>query len=414
MSVSCIAYLIRLFYTGSKNCIMFTGDKNDCIKNWAIAGSIFLFLIAVAVTVYFISMILITDKKDFSEDKYKYIIESLKVLGLFISGGAVIVNVYFAGRRAEAMEETAKATNRNADAANKNAEAANRNAEAANKNAEAANKKQITERFSKAIEQLGSDKPEVILGGIYTLERIARDSEPDQWTIMEVLTAFVRQNAPIIKENESQSPEDQEKLLKLRISIRACLTVIGERKYPDLENKYIDLTEVNLSGFNLVGFKLKGFNFTGANLTEAKLIRADLEGAYLYKADLEGANLEEADLTGADLFGANLTEADLFGANLTEADLTGAYLTGAYLFGAYLTGADLTGADLTGADLKGANLTEANLTEAVLTEANLFGANLTGAYRLEPDWITKVLLTEADLKGAILTGATMPDGSIHN
>jgi hypothetical protein len=399
MSVSCIAYLIKPFYTGSKNCIMFTDDENDCIKNWAIAVTIFLFLIALAVTVYFISMILTTDKKDFSKDKYKYIIESLKVLGLFISGGAVIINVYFAGRRAEAMEETAKATNRNADAANRNAEAANRNAEAANKNAEAANQKQITERFSKAIEQLGSDKPEVILGGIYTLERIARDSEPDQWTIMEVLTAFVRQNAPIIKENESQSPEDQEKFLKLRISIQACLTVIAERKHPDLENKYIDLTEVNISGFNLVQFKLKGFNFTGANLREAKLFRANLTGAYLTRAFLAGADLTAANLTAAVLLSANLTAAVLFSANLT---------------GAVLTVADLTGADLTGANLTGADLTVANLTGADLTEADLTGANLRGAYRLEPDLRTKVFLTEADLEGAILTGATMPDRSIHD
>ena len=387
MSVSCIAYLIKPFYTGSRNCIMFTDDKNDFIKNWAIAGTIFLFLIAVAVTVYFISMILITDKEDLLKNKYEYIVESLKVLGLFISGGAVIVNVYFAGRRAEAMEETAKATNRNADAANKNAEAAN-------KNAEAANQKQITERFSKAIEQLGSDKPEVILGGIYTLERIARDSEPDQWTIMEVLTAFVRQNAPIIKENESQSPEDQEKFLKLRISIRACLTVIVERKHPDLENKRLDLTKVNISGFNLKKANLKGANLTGANLTEANLTEANLTEANLFRANLTGAYLEEADLTEANLTGANLTGANLFRANLTEANL----------ILANLTGADLKGADLTGAYLTGANLTGANLT----------GANLTGAYRLEPDCITKVLLTEADLERAILTGAIMPDGSIHD
>ena len=349
---------------------MFTDDENDCIKNWAIAGTIFSSFIAVAVTVYFISMILTTDSTELLTNKYKYVIETVKVLGLFISGGAVIVNVYFAGRRAEAMEETAKATNRNADAANKNAEAANQ--------------KQITERFSKAIEQLGSDKPEVILGGIYTLERIARDSEPDQWTIMEVLTAFVRQNAPVIKENESQSLKDQKKFLELRISIQACLTVIAERKHPDLENKRLDLTEVNISGLNLKGLNLKGFNFTGANLTEAKL----------YKADLTGADLTGANLTGAKLTGANLTLADL-----TLADLTGADLTEADLFGATLTGADLT---------------QANLTGAYLTGADLTGANLTGAYRLEPDWITKVLLTEADLKGAILTGATMPDGSIHD
>jgi len=382
MSVSCIAYLISPFYTGSRNCIMFTDDKNDFIKNWAIAGTIFLFLIAVAVTGYFISMILITDKEDLLKNKYEYIVESLKVLGLFISGGAVIVNVYFAGRRAEAMEETAKATNRNADAAN-------RNAEAANKNAEAANQKQITERFSKAIEQLGSDKPEVILGGIYTLERIARDSEPDQWTIMEVLTAFVRHNVPIIEENESQSPKDQKKFLELRISIQACLTVIAERKHPDLENKRLDLTKVNISGFNLAGFNLKGAKLTLANLTEANLTEANL-----FRANLTVAKLTKANLTGADLTGAHL-----FSTYLTGADLTGAYLTGAYLFSTKLTVADLTGANLTGADL---------------TIANLTGANLTGAYRLEPDWITEVLLTEADLEGAILTGAIMPDGSVHD
>ena len=357
MSVSCIAYLISPFYTESTNCIMSIDDKNDFIKNWAIAGTIFLFLIAVAVTVYFISMILITDKEDLLKNKYEYIVESLKILGLFISGGAVIVNVYFAGRRAEAMEETAKATNRNADAANKNAEAANQNAETANQ-------KQITERFSKAIEQLGSDKPEVILGGIYTLERIARDSAPDQWTIMEVLTAFVRQNAPVIKENESQSPEDQKKFLELRISIQACLTVIAERKHPDLENKYLDLTEVNISGFNLKKANLKGANLYGANLTEAYLFRADLTGAVLY-----GAYLYGADLTGAVLTRAVLTRAVLYGADLTRADLIA---------------------------------------------ANLTGANLEGAYRFEPDLITKVLLTEADLEGAILKGAIMPDGSIHD
>jgi len=393
---------------------MFTDDKNDFIKNWAIAGTIFLFLIAVAVTIYFISMILTTDSTELLKNKYEYIVESLKVLGLFISGGAVIVNVYFAGRRAEAMEETAKATNRNADAANKNAEAANRNAEAANQ-------KQITERFSKAIEQLASDKPEVILGGIYTLERIARDSAPDQWTIMEVLTAFVRQNAPVIKENESQSPEDKEKFLELRISIQACLTVIRERKHPDLENKYLDLARVNISGFNLKGLNLKGANLTGANLTGAKLTRADLTeaklmGANLTEADLTGAKLTRADLTEAKLMGANLKEADLTRADLTEADLIGAKLYKADLTGAYLIAANLTEANLYRADLIEANLTGADLTRANLTRANVTGAYLylIGANCFEPDWITKVLLTEADLKGAILTGAIMPDGSIHD
>lgn len=50
---------------------------------------------------------------------------------------------------------------------------------------------QITDRFTKAIDQLGKDNLAVRLGGIYALERIARDSESDHWAVMEVLTAFV-------------------------------------------------------------------------------------------------------------------------------------------------------------------------------------------------------------------------------
>ena len=53
--------------------------------------------------------------------------------------------------------------------------------------------RRITESFSKAVEQLGSDKLEVRLGGIYSLERISKESPDDYWTVMESLTAFVRE-----------------------------------------------------------------------------------------------------------------------------------------------------------------------------------------------------------------------------
>jgi hypothetical protein len=60
---------------------------------------------------------------------------------------------------------------------------------------------QITERFTRAIDQLGAtDKSgnsnlEIRLGGIYALERIANESEKDYWPIMEILTAYVRKNS---------------------------------------------------------------------------------------------------------------------------------------------------------------------------------------------------------------------------
>jgi hypothetical protein len=53
---------------------------------------------------------------------------------------------------------------------------------------------QITERFTRAVEQLGDEKLDIRLGGIYALERIARDSETHYEPVMEVLMAFLREN----------------------------------------------------------------------------------------------------------------------------------------------------------------------------------------------------------------------------
>ena len=51
--------------------------------------------------------------------------------------------------------------------------AAERTAEAAQQTVAVAQEGQITERFTRAIEQLGSDKIAIRLGGIYALERVA-------------------------------------------------------------------------------------------------------------------------------------------------------------------------------------------------------------------------------------------------
>ena len=52
---------------------------------------------------------------------------------------------------------------------------------------------QVTDRYTRAVEQIGSDKLDVRIGGIYALERVARDSNRDHPSVMEVLTAFVRE-----------------------------------------------------------------------------------------------------------------------------------------------------------------------------------------------------------------------------
>jgi hypothetical protein len=73
---------------------------------------------------------------------------------------------------------------------------------------------QITERFTRAIDQLGHDRTAIRLGGIYALERIARESEYDCWPIMETLTAYVRQHAPSRPERVDQEREEEEAVEK--------------------------------------------------------------------------------------------------------------------------------------------------------------------------------------------------------
>jgi hypothetical protein len=218
----------------------------------------------------------------------------------------------------------------------------------ANNQLELTRQGQLTDRYSKAVEQLGTPGPtgvDVRLGGIYALERLAHDSPADQPTIVEVLAAFVRDNARrgILPASKVAGPRPA-------TDVTAALTVLGRRD----TNRHDSDRKVDLSGVNFSGLDLAISDFADTNLAGA-----DLADANLTLADLTGANLALADLTGANLRSAKLASVDLFLANMTRADLTDANLTGANLTRADLTRADLTRADLTRADLTGANLTNA-------------------------------------------------------
>lgn len=211
---------------------------------------------------------------------------------------------------------------------------------------------QVTDRFSTAIEQLGDDQMEVRLGGIYALERIAKDSPKDHWTVMETLAAFVRENASSTGEaDESEKDATSTKSdFGPRTDVQAACTVIGRRKTDqDPEGKSVDLSHSRLAGVRLLG------------------------------ADLSGANLQHADVSGAVLYNTDLSEAILF-----HADLAGSHLNGATLSNSMLVGADLSNGssfrnvDLSGAGLVSADLREArHLTVSALCEVKtLYGAKL--------------------------------------
>jgi hypothetical protein len=55
---------------------------------------------------------------------------------------------------------------------------------------------EVTDRFTRAIEQLGSETSHVRMGGIFALERIARDSPDESAYVVDTLAAFVRERLP--------------------------------------------------------------------------------------------------------------------------------------------------------------------------------------------------------------------------
>ena len=265
---------------------------------------------------------------------------------------------------------------------------------------------QITERFVRAVEMLSNDSLDSRLGGIYSLERIAKDSEADAQTVIDVLCAFLREHAPG-RPPDSDDDTDGSAVGRPGVSTdtQAALTVIG-RSAGYFADRHLELEGADLAGANLAGADLSKANLGEAILGKARLDRADLSSANLYKANLTDANLTDADLTDADLSLATLTRARLDRADLSGATLYGVALTSAILGEAKLAKADLSGANLSLATLTGANLSEVGLFGARLTKARLDRADLSRAN------LTLAGLGEADLSGADLGGANLGEADL--
>ena len=261
---------------------------------------------------------------------------------------------------------------------------------------------QITERFTRAIDQLGatdeSGKPkiDVVLGGIYALERIAKDSRGRSSPGRRGADGL-RSRARAIQAGRGRGSDDDRRararrrgdcvrpcrlrpplyadIQPLAADIQAAMDVLARRDVTqDRPNHSLNLALTDLSRLVLdagEGGHLEGANLHGAHLEDANLSGVHLEAAGLSGARLKGAGLEGAHLEGADLCGAQLAGAKLMWAHLEGANLTGAHLAEAFLTWAHLEGASLFGAQLERASLRGARLEGANLGEAHIEGANL-------------------------------------------
>jgi uncharacterized protein YjbI with pentapeptide repeats len=311
----------------------------------------------------------------------------------------------------------------------------------------------LTDRISKAVEQLGAEKTvkraeseetvpniEVRIGGILSLERIAQDSTAydhgrDHVRCMEILCAYIRENAPAsgakdhsfgewepLKDDptaeeraahlekrkarfgshrfESKVYQWAKNLPEPRADIALALRVLGRRtatqrqaearwgKDASPDAKWVfDLPCPSLP--DAVDDRATTADELANYQTKLREWKTKIDAYAGYRLDLRKTNLQSADLSDLILSGTEMDAARMEGANLFRVRMEGANLWHMRLEGASLRQARLEGADLWKAWMEGAGLSEARMQGAELVEARLEGANLR-----------EVRLASADLREA--------------
>ncbi|MEU9785562.1 pentapeptide repeat-containing protein [Streptomyces phaeochromogenes] len=211
---------------------------------------------------------------------------------------------------------------------------------------------QITDRFTKALERLGSGEIYVRIGGILALEQIVQDAPEQAATdAAHVLGHFIRHRAPRTApppdlDDPHRGPHADPLPTEPAADVQAALTALTRAE----SRTHVDPREQ---------LDLHGLHLAGAQLTQADFKGADLSGATFTGAHLSGATFADAHLSGATFTRANLSDA-----TFADADLFWATFTGAILLEATFTNADLSGADLSSArDLTPGQATSARTDE---------------------------------------------------
>jgi uncharacterized protein YjbI with pentapeptide repeats len=298
---------------------------------------------------------------------------------------------------------------------------------------------QQVETFAKSIEQLGNDKDDVRLGGIYALEQLSRD---DRYTrpVAEVFAAYVRTHSgpdidtksgsstgqsalgnpvrgtPIGQSMPAQPVTPTKREPKAAVDVQAVAEIlVSGGLWARATQEPLDLSDTSLRGARLPYARLREAILYRCNLSQTDLAQADLYDADIRDSNLEGSRLKGADLSRAwlnrsDLTRASLEEAKAYKGDFQEAKLAHAILSGAEFLGADLTDCNISEALASSTIFRDAVLTRANMTGASLPSADFRGAVMADAVLRDTD-VEDADFSNADLRGTDFTGARNIDSA---
>ncbi len=139
---------------------------------------------------------------------------------------------------------------------------------------------QITERFTRAVDQLGNPAQEIRLGGVHALGRISKESKKDYSTIMTILADYVRINSNIYEHSGNNSLKHGSLSMDVLANettiggnfdrtvstdIQAALKVIGEYKsfFDRDKDKRLIMKETFLRGATFQSYILRELSLVG-------------------------------------------------------------------------------------------------------------------------------------------------------
>ena len=219
----------------------------------------------------------------------------------------------------------------------------------------------LNERYQRGAEMLGNRSLSVRIGGVYSLEELAREvPEIYHVKVMRVFCAFVRFPT---KDRSSESAHKDDATRKsesrrIPADVESVMHAIGYRCPRRISLEQNEKPRVlYLRDANLIHLQVERANFSNAWLTNV-----NLSDAVLRRTNMSGARLRDADMTCADLGQADLSEAKLWGANLS----------GTILRRTNLSGSDLCGVDAVVPEHKipVSGLTQTQLDEAIADSGN--------------------------------------------
>lgn len=224
-----------------------------------------------------------------------------------------------------------------------------------------ADERRVTELYGSALEQLGSDKAAVRLGGLYALQRLAQDHPGHRQMIVEVLCAYLRMPPPAADTADEEARHRAAEENRVRRATQHILAVHLTKRNDDGAANPAFWPDIDLY---LAGAHLYRWNFRGCHVRQAVFTDAEFEGSAMFReavfhagALFTGAQLDHAMFGAASFHGST----DFQRARLHDTCFAGTRFTGPSTFDrANLDDADFTGATFT---------TQASWPEAELTDA---------------------------------------------